>query len=70
VGRGDLPVTIPLVLGLGSGVSIGADTGSPTVPEYTPPFKFTGGIKRAQVDLSGESIEDKAAKFRATMARQ
>jgi arylsulfatase A-like enzyme len=70
VGRGDLPVTIPLVMGLGAGASVGADPGSPTTPEYKPPFKFTGTIKRVQVDLSGESIEDKAARFRATMARQ
>ena len=70
VGRGDLPVTIPLVMGLGAGASVGADPGSPTTPEYKPPFRFTGTIKRVQVDLSGESIEDKAARFRATMARQ
>jgi arylsulfatase len=69
-GHGDIPVTIPILLGLGAGVSVGADTGSPTTPEYKPPFKFTGTIKRVQVDISGESIEDKAAKFRAMMARQ
>ena len=44
--------------------------GLPTTPEYKPPFKFTGTIKRAQVDVSGETIDDKAAKFRAMMARQ
>jgi arylsulfatase A-like enzyme len=70
IGRGDIPVTIPIVLGLGAGVSVGADPGSPTTPEYKPPFKFTGVIKRVQVDVSGESIEDKAARFRAVMARQ
>jgi arylsulfatase len=70
IGRGDLPVTIPLSLGLGAGVAVGADPGSPATPEYTPPFRFTGTIKRVQVDTSGESIEDKAAKFRAVMARQ
>jgi arylsulfatase len=42
VARGDLPVTIPLQLGLGSGAAVGADPGSPTTPEYRPPFKFTG----------------------------
>jgi arylsulfatase len=70
VGRGDLPVTIPLLLGLGAGVSVGADTGSPTTPEYKPPFRFTGTLKRVQVDTSGELVEDKAAKFRAMLARQ
>ena len=70
VGRGDLPVTIPLLLGLGTGVSVGADTGSPTTPEYKPPFRFTGTLKLVQVDTSGELVEDKAVKFRAMLARQ
>jgi hypothetical protein len=70
VGRSELPVTIPIVLGLGAGVAVGADPGSPTTPDYKPPYRFTGTIKRVQVDVSGESIEDKAARFRAMMARQ
>jgi arylsulfatase len=70
VGRGDLPVTTPLGFGLGAGAAVGVDPGSPATPEYKPPFKFTGRITRVQVDTSGESIEDKAAKFRAVMARQ
>ena len=70
VGRGDLPVTIPLCLGLSAGASVGADPGSPTTPEYNPPFKFTGTVKRVQVDVSGETSEDKAARFRQVMARQ
>jgi hypothetical protein len=70
VGRGDLPVTIPLQMGLGSGAAVGVDPGSPATPEYKPPFKFTGSITRVQVDTSGEAIEDKAAKLRALMARQ
>jgi arylsulfatase len=70
VGKGELPVTIPLQLGLGAGASVGCDPGSPATPEYEPPFKFTGTIKRVQVDLSGEPVEDKAAKFKAMLARQ
>jgi arylsulfatase len=70
VGRGDLPVTIPLNLGLGAGAAVGADPGSPATPDYQPPFRFTGTIKRVQVDTSGEAIEDKAARFRTVMARQ
>jgi len=70
VGKGDLPVTIPNVLGLGAGAAVGCDPGSPTTPAYKPPFKFSGTVKRVQIDLSGESIEDKAARFRAMMARQ
>src|SRR5262249_41622419 len=40
IGSGDLPVTIPLSLGLAAGVSIGADAGSPVMTDYKPPFAF------------------------------
>ena len=36
VGRGDLPVTIPIRLGLGAALTVGADPGSPTMPDYQP----------------------------------
>jgi arylsulfatase len=74
VGGGDLPVTIPLVLGLSAGVSIGANVGSPVMTDYTPPFAFTGTVKKALVDLTGEPLEDKEAAIqgylRIAMARQ
>jgi hypothetical protein len=47
IGNGDLPVTIPLSLGLAAGVSIGADSGSPVMEDYKPPFAFTGTVKKA-----------------------
>jgi hypothetical protein len=34
IGRGDLPVTIPLSLGLAASVSVGADAGSPVMADY------------------------------------
>jgi arylsulfatase len=70
VGRGDLPVTIPLMLGVSAGVSMGANTGSPIMPDYKAPFPFTGTVKKALVDVSGEAIEDKAAEMRMYLARQ
>ena len=70
VGRGDLPVTIPIQLGLGAAVTIGADPGSPTMPDYAPPFAFTGSIKRAIVDVTGKHVEDAEAKMRVYLARQ
>jgi arylsulfatase len=70
VGRGDLPVTIPNSLGLGAAVTIGADPGSPTMPDYQPPFAFTGAIKRALVDITGTHVEDTEAKMRVYLARQ
>ncbi len=70
VGDGDLPVTIPIQLGLGAAVTIGADPGSPTMPDYAPPFAFTGSIKRAIVDVTGKHVEDAEAKMRVYLARQ
>ena len=70
VGRGDLPVTIPLSLGLAAGVCIGADSGSPVMTDYKAPFPFGGTVKKALVDITGEHVEDKAAKMRMYLARQ
>jgi arylsulfatase len=70
VGRGDLPVTIPLMLSISAGVSVGANSGSPVMPDYESPFEFTGTVKKALVDVSGEPIEDKAAQMRIYLARQ
>ena len=42
VGKGDLPVTIPLSLGLSASVCIGSDAGAPVMIDYKSPFAFTG----------------------------
>ncbi len=39
-------------------------------PEYTSPFKFTGGLEKVVVDVSGELIVDPEAELRMHMARQ
>lgn len=72
VGEGDLPVTIPLSLGLGGGVCIGADNGSPVMlsEDYKPPFLFTGTVKKALVDVSDTATEDLEAKVKMYLARQ
>jgi hypothetical protein len=70
VARGDLPVTIPLLLGLSAGVSLGANVGSPIMPDYEAPFAFTGTVKKALVDVTGELVEDMAAKMKMYLARQ
>jgi arylsulfatase len=72
VGEGDLPVTIPLQLGLAAGVCIGSDSGSPVMleDEYEAPFAFTGTVKKALLDVSGESLEDKQAQMKMYLARQ
>src|SRR5262245_14913341 len=70
VGSGDLPVTVPITLGLAAGVSIGTDAGAPVMTDYTAPFTFSGTVKKALVDISGEAIEDKEAKMKMYLARQ
>ena len=63
-------MTIPLSLGLAAGVSVGADTGAPVMTDYTPPFTFTGTVKKVLVDVSGEAVEDMEAKMKMYLARQ
>jgi len=70
VGSGKLPVTIPLQLGLAAGVSIGVDAGAPVMEDYTPPFAFTGTVRKALVDVTGDAIESKEEKMKMYLARQ
>ena len=69
-GQGELPVTIPLSLGLAAGVSVGRDAGAPVTDEYTPPFPFTGTLRRVVYDVSGEHVIDHEAEIRIALARQ
>ena len=69
-GQGEIPLTMPLALGLGSGIIAGADSGAPVTPDYRPPFEFTGTLYSVTVDVSGELIEDKEAAMRHVLARQ
>jgi arylsulfatase len=70
VGQVDVPLTMPLSLGLGGGFVCGADAGSPVWDKYKPPFKFTGTLHRVTVDVSGDLIKDTEAEMRVVMARQ
>ena len=69
-----LPYTVPLLLGLGSGVVVGRNSGSSVAKLYRPPFEFTGTIYEVTVDVSGKLIadteEEKHARGKAAMARQ
>jgi len=74
VGQAELPVTIPLALGLGSGFAVGRNPGSATSARYSSPFPFTGTISKVMVDVSGKPDHDEAeakkAEARVAMARQ
>lgn len=70
VGEADLPVTIPLDIGITEGLTCGRDEGSTVTADYEAPFSFTGGLTHVTVDVTGDLIEDKAAEMRAVMAHQ
>ncbi len=70
VGDLEVPVTIPIMTGLGSGIVCGRHAGSPVTDVYTPPYEFTGTINSVVVDVSGDLIQDSEAQIRMVMARQ
>jgi arylsulfatase len=69
-GDGELPVTIPLMMGLASGVSVGLDAGAPVTDGYDAPFPFTGIIEKVLYDISGAHVVDHEAEIRMALARQ
>ena len=69
-GQGELPVTIPLNIGLTEGLICGRDDASSVSSDYTPPFEFTGTIHDVVIDVSGDLIVDQDAKMRGVMAHQ
>jgi arylsulfatase len=70
VGQGDIPVTIPIAIGLSGKFSVGEAPSAPVTPDYHGAFKFNGKIYSVTVDVRGEHIEDANAKMRNVMARQ
>jgi arylsulfatase A-like enzyme len=70
VGQVEMPVTNPIMLGLASGVAVGADPGSPVTDKYAAPFPFSGTLHSVTMDVSGELIQDTEAEMRSIMARQ
>jgi arylsulfatase A-like enzyme len=69
-GEGELPVTIPLMMGLASGVSVGLDAGAPVTDAYRAPFAFTGVVLRVVYDVSGAHVVDHETEIRVALARQ
>jgi arylsulfatase A-like enzyme len=65
VGSGEI-VTQPGAFCLvGDGICVGRDSASPVTPDYTAPFRFTGGtIDKVIVDVTGERYIDHEAEVR------
>jgi hypothetical protein len=58
VGETELPFTVPLLLSLGAGLSVGRNPGSPVSQLYGPPFTFAGTIFKVTADVSGETLQN------------
>lgn len=73
-GQADFPVTIPLLIGLGGGLTVGRNSGSPISKLDSSTYPFTGTIYQVTIDLSGKMIQDtreeEKAMARAAMSRQ
>jgi len=69
VGQNEFPVTTPVAFNPG-GLTCGVNPGSPVIPDYQPPFRFTGTLHTVTIDLSGELITSTEAEMRIAMARQ
>ena len=69
-GRPDrLPVTVPLIMALGGGLTVGRNPGSSVSQLYGPPFAFTGTIFKVTADVSGQMIQDTEEERNATAKR-
>jgi len=67
----DVAHTVPIVLGLGGGISCGYDaTDSIDPARWRPPFEFTGEIRRVTLDLSGRDTVDPEAEVTRVMTQQ
>jgi arylsulfatase A-like enzyme len=70
VAEGELPRTLPLLFGMGGGLSVGRDATSPVCDMYPAPYAFTGELEKVVVDVGGAPQEDLEARTRQAMVRQ
>jgi arylsulfatase A-like enzyme len=68
----ELPVTVPLLLGIGALFTCGRAGVSPVTDAYAGEFPFTGTIRKVLVDISGADLikDDDKMLERMMMARQ
>ncbi|MEI8083002.1 MAG: sulfatase-like hydrolase/transferase, partial [Actinomycetes bacterium] len=65
VGSSEIVTQPGLFCAVGDGICVGRDDASAVTPDYTAPFRFTGGsIDRVVVDVSGERYVDHEAQVR------
>jgi hypothetical protein len=65
VGSSDIVTQPGFFCVVGDGICVGRDDASAVTPDYTAPFRFTGGtIDKVVVDVSGERYIDHEAQVR------
>ncbi|MCC7076964.1 MAG: arylsulfatase [Acidimicrobiia bacterium] len=68
---GELPHSVPILLGLGGGMSCGYDTTDSVDPSrWQAPFAFTGEIRRVTLDMSGDATVDFEAEVTRILTQQ
>lgn len=70
VGKGELPVTIPIMIAINAGLSCGQDFVQAVTTEYEKPFTFTGDLTQVTVDVSGEPFVHHEAVVKRIMTRE
>jgi arylsulfatase len=71
VGEGEIPRFTPARFSItGAGLTCGYDLGPAISPDYTAPFRCTGGLQSVTVDVSGRPYRDLEAEFAAIMSEQ
>src|SRR5262249_9431429 len=70
VGQSELPFTVPLLLGLGGGLTVGRNPGSAVSQLYGPPFAFTGTIFKVTADISRQMHQDTEEERKAAAKRE
>jgi len=69
VGSGQIVTQPGYFCVIGDGICVGRDSASPVTPEYTAPFRFSGGaIDKVVVDVSGDRYIDHEALVRTWFA--
>jgi arylsulfatase len=71
VGESPIPRFTPIRFSLtGAGLTCGYGNGLAVTREYRPPFRFTGRIIRAVVDVDGPAFVDPEGEASAAIASQ
>jgi arylsulfatase len=71
VGRGEIPKFTPTSFNnTNAGLSCGYELGPPVGEGYDAPFRFTGSIAEAVVEVTGAPRPDPLAEFEKIMAEQ